>query len=208
MVKERGTEAAYVTKPVKEKYTMKDALSVFKLRPVVSLFLAMLFITAATNIFNGSLLYYLSYIISNPKLLSAASFLGMLGHWQQGFWFQNYRSDMEKHLYITGLVLISLCMLGFLVINHHSAVFVLCYCGVQFALGLTNTLQYSISADNVDTIRNELDIEATALIASLTSLIMKFAMAIGGAVPGFVLSFTGYAANQSQSSTAEKGFYS
>ena len=89
-------------------------------------------------------------------------------------------------------------MLGFLVINHHSAVFVLCYCGVQFALGLTNTLQYSISADNVDTIRNELDIEATALIASLTSLIMKFAMAIGGAVPGFVLSFTGYAANQSQ----------
>ena len=58
---------------------MKDALSVFKLRPVVSLFLAMLFITAATNIFNGSLLYYLSYIISNPKLLSAASFLGMLG---------------------------------------------------------------------------------------------------------------------------------
>lgn len=79
MVKERGTEAAYVTKPVKEKYTMKDALSVFKLRPVVSLFLAMLFITAATNIFNGSLLYYLSYIISNPKLLSAASFLGMLG---------------------------------------------------------------------------------------------------------------------------------
>ena len=46
---------------------------------------------------------------------------------------------------------------------------------------------------------------ATALIASLTSLIMKFAMAIGGAVPGFVLSFTGYAANQSQSSTAEKG---
>ncbi|MBU5359220.1 MFS transporter [Enterococcus gallinarum] len=172
MVKERGTEAAYVTKPVKEKYTMKDALSVFKLRPVVSLFLAMLFITAATNIFNGSLLYYLSYIISNPKLLSAASFLGML---------------------------------GFLVINHHSAVFVLCYCGVQFALGLTNTLQYSISADNVDTIRNELDIEATALIASLTSLIMKFAMAIGGAVPGFVLSFTGYAANQSQSSTAEKG---
>ncbi|MCW3744214.1 MFS transporter [Enterococcus gallinarum] len=101
--------------------------------------------------------------------------------------------------------MISLCMLGFLVINHHSAVFVLCYCGVQFALGLTNTLQYSISADNVDTIRNELDIEATALIASLTSLIMKFAMAIGGAVPGFVLSFTGYAANQSQSSTAEKG---
>ena len=76
---------------------------------------------------------------------------------------------------------------------------------VQFALGLTNTLQYSISADNVDTIRNELDVEATALIASLTSLIMKFAMAIGGAVPGFVLSFTGYAANQSQSSTAEKG---
>ena len=71
--------AAYVTKPVKEKYTVKDALSVFKLRPVVSLFLAMLFITAATNIFNGSLLYYLSYIISNPKLLSAASFLGMLG---------------------------------------------------------------------------------------------------------------------------------
>jgi sugar (glycoside-pentoside-hexuronide) transporter len=206
LVKERGTEAAYLTKPVKEKYTMKDALRVFKLRPVVSLFLAMLFITAATNIFNGSLLYYLHYIIQSPKLLSVASFAGMMGALAAGLLVPRLSQRYgKKRLYIMGLILLSLSMLVFLVIDHHTVVFVLCYCGVQFSLGLTNTLQYSISADNVDTIRNELDIEATALVASLTSLIMKFAMAVGGAVPGFVLSFTGYVANQSQTSTAEKG---
>lgn len=57
----------------------------------------------------------------------------------------------------------------------------------------------------MDLIREDIGIEATALIASLTSLIMKFAMALGEALPGFILSFSGYIANQPQSPSAIKG---
>lgn len=76
---------------------------------------------------------------------------------------------------------------------------------LQFSLGFTNTLQYSISADNVDKIKQSYGFESAALIASLNSLIMKFAMAMGGAIPGFVLSYSGYIANQKQTSSAGLG---
>ncbi|MDT2670319.1 MFS transporter [Enterococcus dongliensis] len=76
---------------------------------------------------------------------------------------------------------------------------------IQFGLGFTNTLQYSISANNVDIVRIKLGFESAGLIASLNSLIMKFGMAMGGAIPGFILSYTGYVANKEQVDSASIG---
>ncbi|EMF0078038.1 MFS transporter [Enterococcus hirae] len=149
-LKERGNEEPAELSQERG-YSYKEALAILKIRPVMTLFISMLFITAASNIFSGSLLYYLNYILNDTKLLSFASFLGLFG-----------------------------------------------------ALG-AGVLVPSLSADNVDQIKHELGIETAALIASLNSFIMKFAMAIGGAIPGFVLSYTGYVANQAQLSSASFG---
>ncbi|WP_241153392.1 MFS transporter [Enterococcus mediterraneensis] len=206
MLKERVSEEEVTEHSVKEKYTMKEAVRILRIKPVVTLFLSMLFITAATNIFNGSLLYYLSYIVNNTRLLSIASLFGMFAALIAGAVVSILTQRInKKQLYILGLCLVSVCMAGFLLFGETTLSFVVLYCGVQFSLGLTNTLQYSISADNVDIIREQLGVEATALVASLTSLIMKFAMAVGGAIPGFILSYTGYIANQAQSIEAANG---
>lgn len=190
---------------VQTSYSWKEALPILKLRPVISLFLAMLCITAATNIFNSSMLFYLNYVLKNPKLLSIASLLGLFAALLAGI-MQPYltKKNGKLKVYLVSLIVLCLCLIGFIFFKGVVS-FVFFYSGLQFFLGLTNTIQYSISADNVDLIREDVGIEATALIASLTSLIMKFAMALGGALPGFVLSFSGYVANQPQNPSAIKG---
>ena len=187
-------------------YSFKDALNILKVREVATLFTSMLFITAATNIFNGSLLYYLSYIIKDAPLLSIASFLGLFGALGAGTMVPLISKRVGKiRLYTAALVFISSAMLLLIGFNHSKLIFLVGYVMVQFGLGFTNTLQYSISADNVDIIRKKLGFEPAALIASLNSLIMKFAMAVGGAIPGFILSYTGYVANKEQGRSASIG---
>ncbi|MGG5373170.1 MFS transporter [Enterococcus sp. AZ196] len=204
-LKERVIEEIDHTKE-KKNYSIKDAVKILKVREVATLFISMLFITAATNIFNGSLLYYLSYIIKDTRLLSLASFLGLFGALGAGVIVPIISKKIGKiRLYTAALVLISGAMLLLIGFKSSRLVFLIGYVLVQSGLGFTNTLQYSISADNVDIIRKKLGFEPAALIASLNSLIMKFAMAVGGAIPGFILSYTGYVANQEQVGSASTG---
>lgn len=205
-LKERVIEHMEPSKSKKKHYSIKDALKILKIKEVATLFISMLFITAATNIFNGSLLYYLSYIIKEPRLLSLASFIGLFGALGAGILVPSISKRIGKiNLYTAALVIISISMLFLMAFKNLKLAFLIGYVLVQFGLGFTNTLQYSISADNVDIVRKKLGFEPAGLIASLNSLIMKFAMALGGAVPGFVLSYTGYVANKEQLNSASVG---
>lgn len=78
VVKERVIDSEVETVTT-SKYSIKEAIKIFKITSVRTLFLSMLFITAATNIFNGSLLYYLIYLMEEPRILSIASMLGLVG---------------------------------------------------------------------------------------------------------------------------------
>lgn len=205
-LKERVIDQIDSSEESKKNYSFKDAVKILKVREVATLFISMLFITAATNIFNGSLLYYLNYIVKDTRLLSLASFLGLFGALGAGVIVPSVSKRFgKKKLYTAALVFISVAMLLLIGFKSSKFVFLIGYVMVQFGLGFTNTLQYSISADNVDIIRNKLGFEPAALIASLNSLIMKFAMAVGGAVPGFILSYTGYVANTEQVGSASTG---
>lgn len=205
-LKERVLDQFDSSEQRKKNYSFSDAVKILKVREVATLFISMLFITAATNIFNGSLLYYLNYIVKDTRLLSLASFLGLFGALGAGMIVPSISKRFgKKKLYTAALVFISAAMLLLIGFKSSKLVFLIGYVMVQFGLGFTNTLQYSISADNVDIIHNKLGFEPAALIASLNSLIMKFAMAVGGAVPGFILSYTGYVANTEQVSSASTG---
>lgn len=204
-LKERGNEEPAELSQERG-YSYKEALAILKIRPVMTLFISMLFITAASNIFSGSLLYYLNYILNDTKLLSFASFLGLFGALGAGVLVPSLSKRWgKKKVYVGALSLLCLAMIVMIGVHQSKMIFLGAYLAVQVGLGLTNTLQYSLSADNVDQIKHELGIETAALIASLNSFIMKFAMAIGGAIPGFVLSYTGYVANQAQLSSASFG---
>ncbi|MFS0926388.1 MFS transporter [Enterococcus durans] len=196
-----------VVDSVKEKnYSFKEVRNILKIRPVAILFVSMLFITAASNIFNGSLLYYLNYMLKDPRLLSVASLVGLFGALGAGMIVPKVSRKLgKKNLYTCALVLLSIAMVCLISFHKSKVIFLIAYVMVQIGLGLTNTLQYSLSADNVDLIRKELRIESAALLASFNSLIMKFAMAVGGAVPGLILTYTGYVANKEQIASASMG---
>ncbi|MDT2674656.1 glycoside-pentoside-hexuronide (GPH):cation symporter [Enterococcus dongliensis] len=205
-LRERVTTQVDCSKEIKKRYSIKDVLKILKIREVVTLFISMLFITAATNIFNGSLLYYLNYIIKDTRLLSLASFLGLFGALGAGILVPSLSKKFGKtRLYTFALLIISLAMIFLIFLENSRDIFLICYVMIQFGLGFTNTLQYSISANNVDIVRIKLGFESAGLIASLNSLIMKFGMAMGGAIPGFILSYTGYVANKEQVDSASIG---
>lgn len=205
VVKERVIDSEVETVTT-SKYSIKEAIKIFKITSVRTLFLSMLFITAATNIFNGSLLYYLIYLMEEPRILSIASMLGLVGALIAGSLVPVLSTKYGKeNIYVYALLLLSFSMIIMIGSQWLGWLILLGYFLLQFSLGFTNTLQYSISADNVDKIKQSYGFESAALIASLNSLIMKFAMAMGGAIPGFVLSYSGYIANQKQTSSAGLG---
>lgn len=190
----------------KTKYSFSDMVKIIKIPSVFTLFLSMLLVTAANNIFSGSILYYVTYILGDERVFSLASLIGMLGAVIAGSLVPKLAKKYGKQkVYTIALLMDGLILLAVIVLNHNLLMFYLMYLVVQFGLGLINTIQYSISAENVDLIHQELGIQTAGLIASLNSLIMKFAMAVGGAVPGFILSSFGYVANQNQTARSNLG---
>ncbi|MHC5372669.1 MFS transporter [Enterococcus sp. LJL120] len=190
----------------KTKYSFSDMVKIIKIPSVFTLFLSMLLVTAANNIFSGSILYYVTYILGDERVFSLASLIGMLGAVIAGSLVPQLAKKYGKQkVYTIALLMNGLILLAVIVLNHNLLMFYLMYLVVQFGLGLINTIQYSISAENVDLIHQELGIQTAGLIASLNSLIMKFAMAVGGAVPGFILSSFGYVANQNQTARSNLG---
>jgi GPH family glycoside/pentoside/hexuronide:cation symporter/glucuronide carrier protein len=71
--------------------------------------------------------------------------------------------------------------------------------------GLTMILNYGLQADNVDYVEHTRGLRAEGAVASLNSFIVKAAMGIGGAIPGYILAATGYIPNQAQSDMTKTG---
>ena len=53
-------------------------------------------------------------------------------------------------------------------------------------------LLYGIQADNTDYIEVKTGQRAEGAVSSLSSFITKFAMGVGGAIPGYLLAFAGF----------------
>ena len=189
-----------------ENYKLKDLFKILTVRPVFVLFISMLLVTTAICIFNGSVMYYAIYVLGNAKYFSYASIIGLIGAITAGILVPFISKKIGKtNLYIFGMVLVACMMALIFIFNRNMVIFYLSFLMIQCGLGFINTIQYSLSADNVDYILDHMGINSAAAIAALNSLIMKFAMAVGGALPGIILSYTGYIANQNQSVFALEG---
>lgn len=204
-LKERNLEAEEPEKAAVH-YSFKDIIAIFKIRSVSVLFVSMLFVTAATNIFNGTILYYITYLLGDERIFSMASLVGFFGALFAGMIVPSVSKRIGKeNVYILGLFIASCMMVAILFFRQQVILFIVFYLFIQFGLGLINTIQYSISADNVDRVYETMHIQSAGLIASLNSFVMKVAMALGGAAPGFILNHFGYVSNQDQSPEAQTG---
>jgi GPH family glycoside/pentoside/hexuronide:cation symporter/glucuronide carrier protein len=58
--------------------------------------------------------------------------------------------------------------------------------------GICMPLSYGIQADNTDYVEVKINKRMEGAVASLSSFITKFAMGVGGAIPGYLLAFAGF----------------
>ena len=107
LVKERSIPRS--TTREDEKYSIKDLARILTIKPVVILFIAMLLVTAAINIFNGSILYYSIYILGSERSFGIASIFGLFGAVIAGIITPLFSSKFSKnYIYIFGMITIAL----------------------------------------------------------------------------------------------------
>lgn len=181
-------------KPQKgKKYGFKDVFTIVKQKPIWSTFVAALLYQVGFMIMNTVNSYYFTYVLGNFKLFSLvylvqtiALFPPMLLH---GKLVEHFG---KKKLYVFGLMTFGVFPVIRLFNVTNIALLMLATVLIGLGQGMCMPLTYGIQADNTDYIELKLGQRAEGAIASLSSFITKFAMGVGGAIPGYLLAYVGF----------------
>ena len=190
-----------------ESYSVKELLHFLVTRPVLVTFATNLIYQALTGCASGSNTYFFTYIIGNLALLSVATIVGTIAI-IPGIILSPILANRigKKKTYVIGLLFFGAGM-GVRLFAPTSMTLVYVGTAVTYlGSGLAMTLQYGIQADNTTYVQYTTGKHAEAAIASLSSFITKCAQGIAGALPGYILAWTGYVANaEVQTSMATSG---
>lgn len=178
---------------VGKRYGLKDMLKIIRLTPVWSTFLAALLYQIGFMIMNTVNAYYFTYVLGNFKLFSvvslvqtAALFPPMLLH---GKLVERFG---KKNLYVFGLMTFGLFPIVRLLSVTSIPLLMIATILIGLGQGICMPLTYGMQADNTDYVEVKLNQRAEGAVSSLSSFITKCAMGIGGAIPGYLLTFVGF----------------
>ncbi|MDR2303257.1 MAG: glycoside-pentoside-hexuronide (GPH):cation symporter, partial [Treponema sp.] len=184
-----------------EKYKLKDIVPILASRPVLVILAVSLISGVGMFIGNGCAMYFYTYVLDNRldvfSLTALLSFAGMLPFMILTPLFANRYG--KKPVYLVGLIIASVIPLIRLINVTNIPLLLVVTVLLGIGSGLSMTLGYGLQADNVDYVEYTRKQRAEGVIASLNSFIVKAAMGIGGAIPGYILAATGYVPNQAQS---------
>jgi GPH family glycoside/pentoside/hexuronide:cation symporter/glucuronide carrier protein len=190
-----------------EKYKLKDIIPILTSRPVLVMLLAGLAFGVGNAITNGCAMYFYTYVLDKRldvfSLTSLLTFAGMLPFMILTPLFANRYG--KKPIYLIGLLIAGAVPL--IRLFNPTNIPLLLAVSVLFGIGrgFYVAMGYGLQADNVDYVEYTCKQRAEGAIASLNSFLIKAAMGIGGAVPGYILAATGYVPNQAQSDTTKAG---
>jgi sugar (Glycoside-Pentoside-Hexuronide) transporter len=192
-----------------EKYPFRTIFTIiFKSKPLLVMFIGQFFIMVGGFIQIGGMMYYFTYNVENPGLMVDASFVMLIA----SLVGVSLSSFMAKHLE-KKIVMISCFLLNavgcaaLMPVSYHNTMLILAIIFVQYVgNGAFYGINYSIQADTVDYVEWKHGYRTEATVVSFNSFIIKLGQALGGAVPAFILSATGYAASaQTQNSSTLLG---
>lgn len=190
-----------------EKYKFRDLFSILRERPVVISFVVSLLGGVAMTTASSSNIYFATYILDNRMdVLSFSSLISMGGMFAGMFLTSRLIGRLgKKTLYGGSIVLFGIFMLIRLFsVTSIPLIYLTSLLGGVGSGGMM-ALSYGIQADNVDYIDFKRGTRAEGALASLNSFVIKAGQGFGGAIPGYVLAATGYAANQAQIGSAITG---
>jgi sugar (glycoside-pentoside-hexuronide) transporter len=200
----------------KERYTNQSHESVpFKImvkttlgnRLLLLLCLCVTFVVGSTNIRASVIVYYLTYNLKRPELISVY-FLGLYATIILGMVFVPFFSKRmgRRMAFIAGLVFFAITN-GIIYFIPYSNIplFLTVTLLSGLATSFTSVLLWGLLPDTVEYAEWKYGVRTEGVIFSFNSFAQKMATAIGGAIPGFVLAFTGYVPGGDQSASALNG---
>jgi GPH family glycoside/pentoside/hexuronide:cation symporter/glucuronide carrier protein len=190
-----------------EKYRLKDLIPIIACSPVlITLIVSIVNITALVQR-GASSIYFFMYVMDNRlDVMSFSSLLSMAGTlpcMAVAVFLSNKFG--KKPVWVFGTIFSAIIPLLRLFAVTDIPLFYVTTILAGMGSGFALTLNYGIQADNVDYVEYTRGQRAEGAIAAVNSFVVKAAMGIGGAIPGYVLAATGYVANQAQTETAKAG---
>ena len=179
-----------------EKYGIKDLWNILKQRPVAVQFICTLLMTTGGYISQTVTLYFYTYILGNVGLLAMIS-MGSMVAFFPGMLLSGILAPRlgKKFLFVFGLTVGAVSPLLRLLSITNIPLLLVSTILSGLGSGLMMPLNYGMQADNTDYVELAIGHRTEAAVASLNSFLTKFAMGVGGAIPGYLLAWVGYNAN-------------
>jgi len=177
------------------KYSIKDLGKFFFEKPVLITFIVALFYNTANNFITGTNGFYAQYVLGDIGMVTW--FTVAMGVAMAPFIFITPKLANKygkKHVYGIGIIISGVGMLLRLVkidsssIGIAVAIISMAISGIGSALFMI--LFYGVQADNIDYIEYKSGKRSEGAISALSSMITKLGVAVGGAFPLYILSWT------------------
>ncbi len=186
-----------------EKYNFRELLSFLGMKPIIIAFIASLLWCIGSQMQSGANAYFYTYLMGDISLLSGVSGIAIVGMIPAMILSPILANKIgKKKVYAAGLLIAAI---GYAIRFIAPTALPLLYVSaivVSFGTGCSTTLMYGIQADNTTYVQYKTGKRAEAAVASLSSFISKVGQGIAGAVPGYVLAATGFAAKAAVQSPA------
>lgn len=174
-------------------YTIKEFFKILTARPVLALTVFSLLISLGNYINSGFDAYYFTYVIHDLTILSKISMLSMVVM-IIGIIFAK---PIAKRIGDKNTVLLAyVVMIAAFIIRLVAPTSVACvYIGtllVRFCTGLYLPALGPITAGNVDYIAETLNTRSEGALSAVSSFVSKLGSSVGGALPGYILAFSGF----------------
>ncbi len=188
-----GVKERVLPKKDAKKYSVKDLLTFFMQKPVFITFIAILMATIASNIVSAANTYFYTYILGNLQISAVLSLVLCITLFPTTMIVAKLVKKFgKKKIYMIGLFISALTPFLRLLDVRSFIILVITSLLAGVGSGLIAPLNYSIQADNTDYIEYKTGMRAEAAISSLSSFISKFAMGVGGSIPGYLLAAAGF----------------
>ena len=188
-----GVKERVLPKKDAEKYSVKDLFRFFVQKPVIVTFIAVLMATISSNIVSAANTYFYTYILGNLQISALLSLVMCVTLFPTTMFVAKLANKHgKKKIYMIGLFISALT--PFLRLLDVRSILILIITSLISGIGsgLIAPLNYSIQADNTDYIELVTGMRAEGAISSLSSFISKFAMGVGGSIPGYLLAAAGF----------------
>ncbi len=176
-----------------EKYGIKELFQFLTCKPVLITFLAGFLSLLGQQAAGGANSFFFTYLMGDLKLMSAVSGLALVGM-VPGMIISPILANKfgKKWVYVIGLGISAAASLIRLIAPTSMGLIYVGSIGASLGMGFVMPLTYGIQADNTMYVQYSTGKRAEAAIASLSSFITKVGQGVAGAIPGYVLAWTGF----------------